>query len=644
MKLRYQLCAALVLALIILLFTSIASAQPPVPHPVEGRDDCLLCHQAGVAGAPRVAADHVGRTNETCGQCHRPIGMEPAAVRPIPHLIEGRDDCLACHESGVGGASQVPADHAGRTNETCGQCHVVASTAPVAAPTIPHPLEGRGDCLVCHQQGVDGASRVPADHAERTSESCRQCHIAPDIAPAPVPPIPHSVEGQEACLTCHQAGIGEPLEIPEDHVGRPNEVCQTCHQPPVIIVTTPTPPPIPTPIQHPEAPGENSCLECHRDLGGKYLDIANQWEGSVHATHDVTCADCHGGDPGASEKVAAKSPEAGYIGTPARSVIPALCGSCHADPEKMHPYELPVDQLRDYEESVHGQRLAQEDENTATCYDCHGGHAVKDMADPTSSVHPRNLPATCAYCHADEERMKPYGIATDQYDLYQKSVHGIALLEEQNLEAPSCPTCHSSHGAALPGYTEAIDVCGQCHSMSEEYYLIGGHRRGREKGSEAPRCINCHGRYDVGPSSLDLFVGDEPRHCGSCHAPDSLERKAIDEIYQTLAGASQALQTAEEALSEARTRGIGLDEEETRLEEARVTLAEAAVVQHTVQLEAIREKTDEVESISVEVQEAVEKAIARRERERLLPGGITAVVLALGGVVLVVLRRRAKVG
>lgn len=441
---------------------------------------------------------------------------------------------------------------------------------------------------------------------------------------------------------CHVAGIGEPLGIPKDHVGRPNEICQTCHQPPVIVVVTPTPPPIPTPIQHPVAPGKNSCLECHRGLGGKYLDIVNQWETSIHADFDVVCVDCHGGDPGASEIVAAKSPEAGYIGTPTRRVIPALCGSCHADPEKMHPYELPVDQLRDYEESIHGQRLAQGDENTATCYDCHGGHATKEIDDPSSSVYPMNLPATCAYCHADEGRMEPYGIATNQYELYKKGVHGIALLEKGNLEAPSCPTCHGSHGATLPGYAEVIDVCGKCHSMSEKYYLIGGHRRGREKASEAPRCIDCHGRYDVEPPSLDLFVGDEPRHCGSCHPPDSLERKAIDEMYQTLVRASQALQTAEEALSKVRTLGIGLDEEETKLERARVRLAEAAAVQHIVQLEAIKGKTEEVESISAEIREAAEKAVARSEFESRVRAGATAIALGLGGTVAYVVRRRLR--
>ena len=625
--------------LLLFMGVMISHAQPPLPHPIEGREDCLSCHETGVVGAPRVAADHVGRTNETCDQCHRPIGIEPAAVRPIPHPVEGRDNCLACHESGVGGASQVPADHAERTNETCTQCHVVASSTPVAAPYIPHSLEGRGDCLACHESGVSGASQVPANHAGRTNESCRQCHIAPDIAPLPVPPIPHPVEGQEACLMCHKAGIGEPLEIPEDHVGRPNETCQTCHQPPVIIMATPAPPPIPTPIQHPEAPGENSCLECHRGLDGKYSDIANEWEASVHATYDITCADCHGGDPGASDKVAAKSPKAGYIGMPAKSAIPALCSSCHADPEKMHPYELPVDQLRDYEESVHGQRLAQGDENTATCYDCHGGHAVKDIADPTSSIYPSNLPATCASCHADEERMKPYGIATDQYDLYHRSVHGTALLEEQNLEAPSCPTCHNSHGATLPGYAEVIDVCGQCHSTSKKYYLIGGHRRGTEKGSEAPRCINCHGRYDVEPASPELFVGDEPGRCGSCHASGSLERAVVDAMYQTLVRAEQALKAAEEALDRARTLGLSLDDQETRLQEARTRAAEVAAAQHEVRLEVIEERAVEVESISAEIQEAVQTVTTRHRLESWVPAGIIAAVLGLGGLIVNLIRR-----
>jgi ABC-type Fe3+-hydroxamate transport system substrate-binding protein len=45
---------------------------PGIPHTLEGRADCLVCHQTGVAGAPRVPADHAGRTSAVCQTCHKP--------------------------------------------------------------------------------------------------------------------------------------------------------------------------------------------------------------------------------------------------------------------------------------------------------------------------------------------------------------------------------------------------------------------------------------------------------------------------------------------------------------------------------------------------------------------------------------------
>jgi hypothetical protein len=46
---------------------------------------------------------------------------------------------------------------------------------PAAGPAaIPHPLEGREDCLLCHK--LDGVKPFPADHEGRTSETCQACH------------------------------------------------------------------------------------------------------------------------------------------------------------------------------------------------------------------------------------------------------------------------------------------------------------------------------------------------------------------------------------------------------------------------------------------------------------------------------------
>ncbi len=46
---------------------------------------------------------------------------------------------------------------------------------PTVSPTaIPHPIEGREDCQQCH--GEDGFKPFPADHAGRSNDSCTACH------------------------------------------------------------------------------------------------------------------------------------------------------------------------------------------------------------------------------------------------------------------------------------------------------------------------------------------------------------------------------------------------------------------------------------------------------------------------------------
>ena len=42
------------------------------------------------------------------------------------------------------------------------------------APAIPHPLEGRDNCLSCHDES--GFKPFPADHAGRTADICTGCH------------------------------------------------------------------------------------------------------------------------------------------------------------------------------------------------------------------------------------------------------------------------------------------------------------------------------------------------------------------------------------------------------------------------------------------------------------------------------------
>ena len=242
------------------------------------------------------------------------------------------------------------------------------------------------------------------------------------------------------------------------------------------------------------------------------------------------------------------SPEAGYLGPLPKDRIPGLCGSCHTRVDLMRPFDLPTDQLDQYWQSQHGQALLEGDPNVATCFDCHDGHRVLKTSDPASEVYPSNEPAMCAGCHADEALMAPYDIPTDQYDLYQESVHGEALLQEQNLRAPTCSTCHGTHGAAPPGFQQVANVCGQCHTATQDYYMEGAHRTGMT-GEAAPRCVTCHGRYDVMPATRELFVGTEERHCGSCHPPDSEIGGQVEAMYQALKEADEAYEQAEATIA-----------------------------------------------------------------------------------------------
>lgn len=530
-----------------------------------------------------------------------PTLITAQGIPPIPHQVEGRGDCLGCHEQGKLGAPQIPENHAGRTNDLCQQCHQPASQVAPAAepppsettltPVGPLPAAHPDICLACHR---------PTSGAEATP-------------PAPVagpPAIPHSLVDRENCLECHEEGIGGAPQIPADHAGRTNDICQDCHQP---SQAPPSPTPaavveaIPTPIvAYPRAEEVNTCLDCHSTLENQPPDIV-QWQRSIHAERNVACVDCHGGDSTASTKEEAHSPEAGYVGASAKANIPDLCASCHADVVRMRQYDLPTDQWAKYKESIHGLRLAEGDPNVATCYDCHGGHLILKANDPASSVYPSNVPNMCASCHANKELMAPYDIPTNQFDLYRQSVHGHALLDNQDFRAPNCATCHGTHGAAPPGFAEVANVCGSCHGATQDYYLKSPHANA---GDGAPKCVTCHGRYDVSEPSEALYVGAEPRHCGACHTIDSAGGQVAQSLYDTIRAAAQSYEEAEAAIQVARQVGMLVAPMEGQLRQANTDLITARAAQHTLNIDTVRERADDAQAVAEQVKESAQAAVA----------------------------------
>ena len=187
------------------------------------------------------------------------------------------------------------------------------------------------------------------------------------------------------------------------------------------------------------AAAEEACRTCHPDVKIEY-------EASVHAA-EFSCTVCHGGDA-TLLSLDAHAVQKGYIGKPNRAAIPALCANCHADPNRMKAFGLPTDQYAQYQTSQHGLQLAKGDTRVAVCTDCHGVHRILSRTEPNSPISARNIPDTCGRCHADQQLMAAYNLPADQVDRFRRSVHGTALYVDEHPLAPTCATCHGTHGAA----------------------------------------------------------------------------------------------------------------------------------------------------------------------------------------------------
>jgi len=158
------------------------SGQPePVPHPAGPQTDCTICHGGEDPVIP-YPENHASYEQPFCALCHQPslaqdTDIEVVPVPPVPHLVEGfGEQCLECHDTD--GFVPYPDSHAGWDAESCQFCHSTVEfrerDEDEKRPTIPHTLEGRDDCLQCHN--LDKIRPFPADHEDRSLDDCQICH------------------------------------------------------------------------------------------------------------------------------------------------------------------------------------------------------------------------------------------------------------------------------------------------------------------------------------------------------------------------------------------------------------------------------------------------------------------------------------
>ncbi|MFO7524488.1 MAG: cytochrome c3 family protein [Ignavibacteriaceae bacterium] len=343
------------------------------------------------------------------------------------------------------------------------------------------------------------------------------------------------------------------------------------------------------------------CITCHSDSGrmksfGSQLPT-NQFENiklSVHwklalngKEHIMQCTTCHN----AHGIVPVSNPL-----SPANPVnVPKTCSKCHSNELFMISFNpaLPVDQYQKYKTSRHGILNSRGDSKVAECASCHGSHYILPVKDVNSKVYPTNIPATCSKCHSDTEFMSNYKIPTDQYEKFAKSVHGIALLEKNDINSPACNDCHGNHGAVPPGVESISKVCGSCHALNAELFSNSPHKKVFDE-NNYPECETCHGNHEINPPTINMLGVTEEAVCSQCHTENENKKGFLiaKQMKELLLRLESEDKSAGLLIEEAEQKGMEISEAKFKLRDIRQARLESGTMIHAFDLEKFKEIVD----------------------------------------------------
>ncbi|MGA2002115.1 MAG: cytochrome b/b6 domain-containing protein [Terriglobales bacterium] len=377
------------------------------------------------------------------------------------------------------------------------------------------------DCLACHgDPGMksDSGKSLHVDPAKHKSSvhgdlGCTFCHEGVKEYPHPKP------MRMPTCATCH---ADETAQVPKSvHSILGAEACASCHGKT-------------HDVQHADKVVPEQCATCHEDAVKGFQLGVHAIARKAGDMKTPTCLSCHGSP---HQIVAADDPKSPVH----HNNIPATCASCHSKKPVMETVGETTQQFYSYEQSVHGQAVANGSTKAAVCTDCHGVHEIRRASDEKSSIFKFNVPMTCAKCHES--------VKTE----FMASIHGQAITRG-NSQAPVCTDCHGIHSikshldpnSPVNAQNLAKITCARCHEgvrLSQELgvesgrassYLASYHGLASERGSQiVANCASCHGVHNILPSSdprSTISPANLVKTCGQCH-PGVTEKFTLGKVH-----------------------------------------------------------------------------------------------------------------
>lgn len=154
-----------------------ALAYKNAPEKDAARDLREYYARRAYSGAPPVIPhptfDERGIGGKACLGCHSDGGFVPflkayAPVTPHPEM----SNCKQCHASGHSAPGRTAFDST--RFEPLPPPEIQRAALPGAPPPIPHTLDMRNNCLACHA-GPGAPKQIRTTHPDRVN--CRQCHV-----------------------------------------------------------------------------------------------------------------------------------------------------------------------------------------------------------------------------------------------------------------------------------------------------------------------------------------------------------------------------------------------------------------------------------------------------------------------------------
>ncbi len=378
---------------------------------------------------------------------------------------------------------------------------------------------------------------------------------------------------------------------------------------------------------------DNQCITCHQSWEDE-TGPSNLFARDIHFHKGLMCNDCHGGDPTLDDMDAVRESK-DWRGVPTYLEVPNFCARCHADPQYMgeHNPGLPTDQLAKYKTSIHGKRLfGKKDTKVANCVSCHSVHNIGDAKMPHSTTYPKNIPFTCGKCHADPDHMAGYGIPTNQLADYEASVHGHALLQNDDLGAPACNNCHGNHGASPPGVTSLAAVCGNCHAFQMELFNASPHKEAYEA-NDYPMCEVCHGNHKIPPPTDSLIGITDAAVCIECHSKGDAGYAAADGMSHWIETLVAARNAAAAELEVAHQKGMMTGDQDFAMQDVKQNLIQTRTLIHSFNPQRVEEEAKNGISAAERVRAAAENLVGeyyfRRKGLGLATLFITLLAVAL---------------